>query len=76
MLINTRKGTAIITGLCCIMDNFELPVELKDKGYEVITLGLHINAEEAYNSLLKIKKMADIIVPLHDPTARIKDTIP
>ena len=76
MLINTRKGTAIITGLCCTMDNFELPVELKDKGYEVITLGLHINAEEAYNSLLKIKKMADIIVPLYDPTARKKDTIP
>ena len=76
VFINTTEGTAVITGLCCTRDNFEPPAELRDKGFEIVTPALHTNAEEAYDSTLRIKKAADIIVPLHEPTVLIKDRIP
>ncbi len=61
--IKTAQGIAIISGLCTIRENFE-PI---NKTTPVITPGIHTNPLDAYDSLLRIKEMADIVVPLHDP---------
>ena len=65
--INTVKGKAVITGFCVIMENFEPPVEIKAMEMEVIPPGTHVNTYQAYDIMLKIKEMADILIPLHEP---------
>ena len=67
--INTSKGKAIITGFCCNDKNFP-------KAGPAITPGVHINAAEAYDSIQKIKEMADILIPLHDLEVGKKESIP
>ncbi len=57
--INTSEGKAVITGFCCNEKNFP------DKG-PAICPGVHIDAIKAYDSVQKIKNMADIIIPIHD----------
>jgi glyoxylase-like metal-dependent hydrolase (beta-lactamase superfamily II) len=71
--VTTDKGTAIISGLCCVSDNLYPPEEL---GAPVICPGIHTNAAQAFDSLLKVKQMADIAVPLHDVKFSCKGTIP
>jgi N-acyl homoserine lactone hydrolase len=71
--VKTAQGTAVIAGLCTIRENFEpsSPVTLP-----VITPGIHVNVLDAYDSLLRIKETADIVVPLHDSEFLRKNTIP
>ncbi len=71
--IKTAQGIAIISGLCTLRDNFEPPPSVT---LPVITPGIHTNALDAYDSVLRIKEMADIVVPLHDPEYRQKTSIP
>ncbi len=73
--IKTAQGTAIISGLCTIRENFEPPSSISQT-MPVITPGIHVNALEAYDSLLRIKEMADIVVPNHDPEFRQRSSIP
>ncbi len=68
--IKTENGTAVITGFCCVNENFI------EGAWPVIPPGIHTNATQAYDSILKIKEIADIIVPLHEPTFADKETIP
>ena len=68
--IKTEKGTALITGFCCINENFV------EGFWPVIPSGIHANATQAYDSMLKIKEIADIIIPLHESTFAEKDIIP
>ncbi len=70
--IKTAQGIVIISGLCTIRENFE-PI---DKTTPVITPGIHTNSLDAYDSVLRIKEMADIVVPLHDPEYLQKTSIP
>ena len=58
-VIIINAGKAIITGLCCNDKNFPA-------SGPAITPGVHINVMEAYDSMQKLKKMADILIPLHD----------
>lgn len=67
--VNTSKGKAIITGFCCNDKNFPAT------GH-AITPGVHINAIEAYDSIQKIRKMADILIPLHDLSIGKMKSIP
>jgi len=67
--INTSKGKAIITGLCCNDKNFPATGP-------AIAPGVHINVIEAYDSMQKIKEMADILIPLHDLAIGKMKTIP
>ena len=64
--IETSKGKAIITGFCSIMDNFEPTEEIKAR-LPVIPLGMALNPLDAYNGLIKVKGLADILLPLHEP---------
>ena len=66
----TDKGTAVVTGFCCIYKNFVEEV------WPVTPPGIHTDATQAYDSMLKVKEIADIIVPLHESTFAKKGAIP
>ena len=67
VLIQTKSGRAAITGFCVIKENFEPPVHIRAMEMEVIPPGTHINTYEAYDTMIKVKEIADIILPLHEP---------
>lgn len=62
--IDTEKGKVIISGLCTTRYNFS-PQELDPGAMPVIPPSIHLDVREAYDSLLRIKREADIIIPLH-----------
>jgi len=70
--IETKLGKVVISGLCTINDNF-YP---KDKKKEVIVPGIHLNAMEAYDSMIRIKKRANIIIPMHEIELAGRKSIP
>jgi len=55
--------------VCCNGENFP-------KSGGVICPGIHWSAVEAYNSALRVREVADIILPLHDLSVGTKKTIP
>jgi len=73
VIVETARGKAAITGLCCIRQNFEPPPELK---LAVIPTGIHVDPFQSYDSLIKIKNTADIILPLHDGEFLEVESIP
>jgi glyoxylase-like metal-dependent hydrolase (beta-lactamase superfamily II) len=75
VLVDTEKGKVLITGFCVIDENFNPPPNVIGMGMEVIPPGTLINSYEAYDILLKVKEMADIIVPLHEPRFAKIETI-
>jgi N-acyl homoserine lactone hydrolase len=74
--VTTTKGKAVITGCCSIMENFYPPPSITSMEMEVIPPGCHTDAYQAYDTLLKLKNMADILIPLHDSKFVNVDTIP
>jgi hypothetical protein len=58
-----------------IRDNFEPPEPIR-KLMPIIPPRIHLDAREAFDSLIRMKKEADIIVPLHDPEFAFQSTIP
>lgn len=66
VVIDTDGGKAVITGFCVIDQNFYPPRELRAMEMEVIPPGTHVNTYEAYDILLRVKSMADILIPLHE----------
>ena len=73
--VKTIKGTAVIAGLCTIRENYSPPPEL-EKNAPVITPGMHTNVLEAYDSVIRIKEMADMIIPIHEAEFQQKNCIP
>jgi glyoxylase-like metal-dependent hydrolase (beta-lactamase superfamily II) len=67
--VNTAQGRAVITGFCCNAKNF--PAQ-----GPAIAPGVHINLVEAYDTIQKIRAMADILIPIHDPAVGRKPCIP
>jgi N-acyl homoserine lactone hydrolase len=76
VLVNTEKGLAAITGFCVIDENFNPSPAARGMELEVIAPGVHVNADEAYDQVLRVKNLADIILPLHEPRFASVDTIP
>jgi glyoxylase-like metal-dependent hydrolase (beta-lactamase superfamily II) len=76
VMIDTCEGSAVITGFCCILDNFYPPEEVREKGFEIVTPGIHMNVPQIYDSVLQVKRVADIIIPLHEPKFLEVDRIP
>lgn len=72
--VKTTQGTAIISGLCTIQQNFEPPETISNM--RVIPPGLNINILDAYDSLCRIKDIADIIIANHDPIYKDVKQIP
>jgi glyoxylase-like metal-dependent hydrolase (beta-lactamase superfamily II) len=73
--VDTAEGTALITGFCVIEENFFPPPEIRGMEMEVIPPGTHVNAYAAYDILVKVKEMADVLIPLHEPRFAAVDTI-
>ena len=81
VVVDTAKGKAVISGFCSIMENFNPPEDVKTKvspfaSYPVIAPGIHTDLFEAYESVIRVKQVADIIIPLHDPDMAAKEQIP
>ena len=76
VLIDTPSGKVVITGFCVIQQNFSPPPEIRGMEMEVIPPGTHVNVYEAYDIMLKVRDMADILLPLHEPKFASVDTIP
>jgi N-acyl homoserine lactone hydrolase len=76
VIVETDKGLAAITGFCVIMENFHPPKEVRAMEMEVIPPGTVCDPYEAYDMMLKVRDMADILVPLHEPSFARIDTIP
>ncbi|MCU0539383.1 MAG: N-acyl homoserine lactonase family protein [Desulfobacterales bacterium] len=56
--VRTPAGRAVITGFCCNEKNFPA-------AGPAVAPGVHINLMEAYDSIQKIKRIADILIPIH-----------
>ena len=76
VIIDTPEGKAVITGFCVIMENFYPPKQITAMEMEVIPPGTSVQTYEAYDIMLKVKGMADILLPLHEPKFTSLDTIP
>ena len=63
--VQTEKGRAIISGFCSIRENFFPPEKMRTR-WPVIAPGVSVNPLQAFDSALKIRSLADIIIPLHD----------
>jgi N-acyl homoserine lactone hydrolase len=75
--INTKSsGIAIIPGFCSSLDTFKQTEEMKRRGWDVSAPLLHNDVREVYDSALKIKRKADIILPLHAPDFIATEVIP
>ena len=67
--VNTRQGRAVITGFCCNAKNFPA------KG-PAIAPGVHTDLLQAYDTIQRIRALADILIPIHDPAVGRKTRIP
>lgn len=65
--IETRKGTAAITGFCIVDENYNPPPEIKGMEMTIIPPGTHVDVYKAYDIMEKVQSKADIIIPLHEP---------
>jgi glyoxylase-like metal-dependent hydrolase (beta-lactamase superfamily II) len=77
--VSTEAGVAIITGFCCIQENFapkDTGAWATDRMPDVIPPGIHTDMAQAYESALRVKEMADIVIPFHDPVMANKRQIP
>lgn len=74
--VKTAQGTAIITGWCCIQEDFAPPAEIREAGLFLIPPGIHTDLMQAYESVVRVKNIADIIIPVHECELVHKATIP
>lgn len=77
--VSTSAGLAIITGFCCLLESFfpePSPVWRTDRAPEVVPPGIHTDMLQAYESMMRVKKTADILIPFHDPVMASKKRIP
>jgi N-acyl homoserine lactone hydrolase len=64
--VKTAQGTAVITGWCCMQENFEPPVEFRERGFPFTLNVSHTNPIELYESTKRVMDLADIIIPCHE----------
>ena len=77
--VSTEKGKAVITGFCCLKDNFGPPENASEEVKEitpVIAPGIHLNAVDGFESVLLVKGLADIVLACHDQSFMTPQTIP
>lgn len=79
--VETEAGRAVIAGFCCIKENFFPSEDIQERvspfaGYPIIVPGIHFDVMQAYESVLKAKELADIVLPLHEPEIMNMEGIP
>ena len=65
VIVETDQGIAAISGMCAIKDNFYPPGNLKEI-WPVIIPTMHVDSIQSYDDMLKLKDIADILIPQHD----------
>lgn len=70
--VETRNGTYVIAGFCSLDENFG---DKDDPASPVILPGICIDPLKAYDSIIKVKKIADHIIPIHSDRFLQLDTI-
>ena len=68
--VNTKEGKAVIPGFCCTFDTFEEPAKVLPEGHpfahwEVFSPSIATDLNQAYNSTLRMKTIADVLLPCH-----------
>jgi len=63
--VRTSRGVGIITGFCCIQENFG-SCPCGSPTHDLTIPGIHQNSMDAYNSMVKVWNAADFIVANHD----------
>ncbi|MEW6220634.1 MAG: N-acyl homoserine lactonase family protein [Thermodesulfobacteriota bacterium] len=76
VLVETTAGIAAITGFCVIMENLDPPKAIRAMEMEVIPPGTNIDPKLAYDQMLRVKSMAQILLPLHEPRFAAMESIP
>ena len=66
--VTTTRGKAVITGFCCIDENF-------GEGGDIVP-GIHTDLYKAYDSVTKTREIADIILPLHGKHVQSVESVP
>lgn len=75
--VDTEKGKAVISGLCGTKENFYPASPNPMAGTsDIILPGIMMDAVKSHSSMRRIKSMADIILPLHDPEVLGMKSIP
>jgi len=74
--VETDKGSVLICGFCTILENLYPPKSVTAMEMEVIPPGTHVNAYEAYETLVRAKTLADHILPLHEPKWARMERVP
>jgi N-acyl homoserine lactone hydrolase len=79
--VDTEAGKAVISGFCCVKENFFPPRDIQERvspfaGYPIMIPGIHYDAIKAYESVQKIKEIADIVIPNHEPALMDVEIIP
>jgi glyoxylase-like metal-dependent hydrolase (beta-lactamase superfamily II) len=72
LAVQTDEGTAVIPGFCCTFDTFSDPAKVLPKGHpfaqwETFTPAIATDLCQAYNSTLRLKTLADVMLPCHGP---------
>ena len=67
--VTTEQGKVVICGMCTIDENFAIEGA-------IIIPGMHSSPFEAYDSMVKIRKIADTILPLHSQSLQYTESIP
>jgi len=75
IVVDTAEGVAIIDSLCTSDLNWDVPEALADR-MEFLCPGITNDPLQAYESLTRIKEMADIRVSNHEPRFAFVDKIP
>ena len=66
VLVETAQGKAVISGLCTIRENYDPPEELR-RVMPVLTPAIHKDPIQAYESVVRINEIADVVFPLQEP---------
>ena len=75
VVVDTAEGVAIIDGTDTTDLNWEVPEALADR-VEFFCPGITNDPLQAYDSMARIKKMADIRIPNHEPRFAFIDKVP
>lgn len=68
VVVNTGEGKAVIAGYCTIDENFS------EQG-DIIPAG-HVDPIKTYESNIRVRNIADIIIPIHSPRFLTVKSIP
>lgn len=81
VLVDTAAGRAAICGFCCIQENFSPPADLTERlapfaSQPVVATGIHVDPIAGFESVAALKKMSELILPLHEPALMEVESVP